>query len=86
VVAVWLPLKDLETFDAFLRSIEETAPDALVGECRLRKLDNPMKMNGCALVIAGAPAGLEGPLGEVCAWVAGLGEGEGRGEAWRLDA
>jgi hypothetical protein len=45
-----------------------------------------MKMNGCALVIAGAPAGLEGPLGEVCAWVAGLGEGEGRGEAWRLDA
>jgi 23S rRNA (adenine2030-N6)-methyltransferase len=83
---VWLPLKDLETFDAFLRSIEETAPDALVGECRLRKLDNPMKMNGCALVIAGAPAGLEGPLGEVCAWVAGLGEGEGRGEAWRLDA
>ncbi|WGM39497.1 23S rRNA (adenine(2030)-N(6))-methyltransferase RlmJ [Caulobacter sp. NIBR1757] len=85
VVAVWLPLKDLETFDAFLRSIEGAAPDALIGECRLRKLDNPMKMNGCALVIAGAPAGLEGPLGEVCAWVAGLGEGEGRGEAWRLD-
>lgn len=85
VVAVWLPLKDLETFDAFLRSIEATAPDALVAECRLRRLDNPMKMNGCALVIAGAPAGLEGPLGEVCAWVAGLGEGDGRGEAWRLD-
>ena len=85
VVAVWLPLKDLETFDAFLRSIEGVAPDALVGECRLRKLDNPMKMNGCALVIAGAPAGLEGPLSEVCAWVAGLGEGEGRGEAWRLN-
>jgi len=85
VVAVWLPLKDLETFDAFLRSVEPLAPDALVAECRLRKLDNPMKMNGCALVIAGAPAGLEGPLGEVCRWVAGLGEGEGRGEAWRLD-
>ena len=85
VVAAWLPLKDLETFDAFLRSIEAVAPDALVAECRLRKLDNPMKMNGCALVIAGAPSGLEGALGEVCGWVAGLGEGEGRGEAWRLD-
>ncbi|RYF88285.1 MAG: 23S rRNA (adenine(2030)-N(6))-methyltransferase RlmJ, partial [Caulobacteraceae bacterium] len=60
VVAVWLPLKDLETFDGFLRSVEPLAPDALVAECRLRKLDNPMKMNGCALVIAGAPAELEG--------------------------
>lgn len=86
VVAVWLPLKDLETFDAFLRSIEPLAPDALVAECRLRKLDDPMKMNGCALVIAGAPAGLQEQLADVCRWVAGLGDGEGRGEAWRLDA
>ncbi len=84
VLAAWLPLKDLETFDGFLRLVEPLAPDALVAECRLRRLDNPMKMNGCALVIVGAPAGLEKPLGEVCAWVAGLGEGEGRGEAWRL--
>ncbi|NBB14933.1 23S rRNA (adenine(2030)-N(6))-methyltransferase RlmJ [Caulobacter sp. SLTY] len=84
-LAAWLPLKDMETFDAFLRDIEPIAPDALVAECRLRPLNDPMKMNGCALVIAGAPAGLEGPLGEVCAWVAGLGEGQGRGEAWRLN-
>ncbi len=85
-LAAWLPLKDLETLDAFLRQIEPLAPDALVAECRLRPLDNPMKMNGCALVIAGAPEGLDGPLGEVCAWVATLGEGLGRGEAWRLTA
>jgi 23S rRNA (adenine2030-N6)-methyltransferase len=84
-IAAWLPLKDMETFDAFLRLVEPSAPHALVAECRLRPLDNPMKMNGCALVIAGAPAGLDVPLGEVCAWVAGLGEGQGRGEAWRLD-
>ena len=86
MIAAWLPLKDLETFDGFLREVEPTAPDALVAECRLRALDNPMKMNGCALLIAGAPAGLEEPLGEVCAWVAGLGEGAGRGRAWRLDS
>lgn len=84
-LAAWLPLKDLETFDGFLRQIEPLAPDALVAECRLRPLDNPMKMNGCALVIAGAPPGLDGPLGEACRWVAGLGEGQGRGEAWRLN-
>ncbi|MBI1407147.1 MAG: 23S rRNA (adenine(2030)-N(6))-methyltransferase RlmJ [Caulobacter sp.] len=85
VLAAWLPLKDLETFDHFLRQIEPLAPDAMVAECRLRPLDNPMKMNGCALVVAGAPVGLDAPLGEICRWVAGLGEGQGRGEAWRLD-
>lgn len=84
-LAAWLPLKDLETFDAFLRDIEPIAPDALVAECRLRPLNDPMKMNGCVLVIAGAPDGLDGPLGEVCAWVAELGEGQGKGEAWRLN-
>jgi 23S rRNA (adenine2030-N6)-methyltransferase len=84
-LAAWLPLKDLETFDHFLRQIEPLAPDALVAECRLRALDNPMKMNGCALVIAGAPSGLEAQMGEICQWVAGLGEGQGRGEAWRLN-
>ncbi|MBX3481610.1 MAG: 23S rRNA (adenine(2030)-N(6))-methyltransferase RlmJ [Caulobacter sp.] len=85
VLAAWLPLKDLETFDSFLRQVEPLAPDALIGECRLRPLDNPLKMNGCALVIAGAPDGMDQPLGEICAWVAGLGEGQGRGEAWRLN-
>jgi 23S rRNA (adenine2030-N6)-methyltransferase len=84
-IAAWLPLKDLETLDAFVRAIEPIAPGALVAECRLRPLDNPMKMNGCALVIAGALAGLEGPLGQVCDWVARLGEGRGRGEVWRLE-
>jgi len=84
-VAAWLPLKDLETLDAFVRSIAPTAPDALVAECRLRPLDNPMKMNGCALVIARPPAGIEPPLKQVCDWVSRLGEGQGKGELWRLD-
>jgi len=44
-----------------------------------------MKMNGCALVIARPPAGIEPPLQKVCDWVAGLGEGRGKGELWRLD-
>jgi 23S rRNA (adenine2030-N6)-methyltransferase len=82
-VAVWLPLKDLETFDAFLRRIEEVSPTALVAETRLRPLTDPMKMNGCALVIAGPPPGLAAPLADICGWVAGGGAG-GTGRVWRL--
>jgi 23S rRNA (adenine2030-N6)-methyltransferase len=85
VVAIWLPLKDLETFDGFLRDIEDAdAGPALIAEARLRPLDNPLKMNGCALAIVGAPAGLDAPLEAACRWVAEtLGEG-GLGRVWRL--
>jgi len=83
-VAVWLPLKDLETFDGFLRRI---TTDALVVEVRLRPLLDPMRMNGCALVIANPTAGLEGPLQEACEWVvAALGEQGGVARLWRLGA
>ncbi len=84
-VAIWLPLKDLETFDAFLRRVEDVASGALVAEVRLRPLTDPMKMNGCALVIAGPPAGLAAPLADVCDWVASrLGEAGGTGRVWPL--
>jgi 23S rRNA (adenine2030-N6)-methyltransferase len=84
-VAVWLPLKDLETFDAFLRMVEPQG--ALVAEVRLRPLIDPMKMNGCALVIAGPPPGLAGPLADACEWVASkLGDAGGSGKVWRLGA
>lgn len=86
-VAVWLPLKDLETFDAFLRSVEPASPDLLVAEARLKPLSDPMKMNGCAMVIANPPPGLEGPLTGICAWVADrLGEAGGKAEVWRTGA
>jgi 23S rRNA (adenine2030-N6)-methyltransferase len=77
---VWLPLKDLETFDGFLRDLEDAlqAP-ALVAETRMRPLTDPMKMNGCALVLVGAPAGMAEHLEAICGWTAQtLGE---RGEA-----
>ena len=77
---VWLPLKDLETFDGFLRDLEDAlqAP-ALVAETRMRPLTDPMKMNGCALVLVGAPEGVAEDLEAICGWTAPtLGE---RGEA-----
>lgn len=55
-VLIWTPLKDLETFDAFLSRLEATGPGALqVAQVRLRPLDDPMRMNGCAVVLADAP-------------------------------
>ena len=50
-IAVWLPIKDLATYDAFLGEFEDAAAGApmLVCEVRLRPLSDPLKMNGCAM-------------------------------------
>lgn len=86
VVAVWLPLKDLESFDAFLRALEAAdPPSVLVAEARLRPLSDPMRMNGCVLVIVNAPAMLDDPLRAICGWVASqLGETGAEARIWRL--
>ncbi|TAJ69700.1 MAG: 23S rRNA (adenine(2030)-N(6))-methyltransferase RlmJ [Phenylobacterium sp.] len=75
---VWLPVKDLETLDSFLRDLEdEVAAPMLVAETRIRPLTDPMKMNGCALLLLDGPD-LEAPLAAICAWVAqALGAGGG---------
>ena len=83
-VMIWLPLKDLETFDGFLRDAEEAGAGPLtVVEARMRPLTDPMKMNGCALVLARPPADLDPDLDAICAWtVRSLGEG-GQSRVWR---
>jgi 23S rRNA (adenine2030-N6)-methyltransferase len=80
---VWLPLKDLATFDAFAGDFGEAVGPAQVFETRLRPLTDPMKMNGCALVLAGAPEAVAGPIAAACRWTAAaLGEaGEARAYA-----
>ena len=82
---IWLPLKDLETFDAFLRDLEDAvASPLLAAETRMRPLSDPMKMNGCALVLLGAPEGLRGELETICGWTAAtLGEA-GQARVYRL--
>ncbi|MDB5455227.1 MAG: hypothetical protein JWP92_812 [Caulobacter sp.] len=87
VLAIWLPLKDLETFDAFLRSLQTVTDDALVAELRLRPLHDPMKMNGCAMVLIGAPPAVEPAIAEATRWLAGaLGQAGGSGRTWRTAA
>ena len=83
-VMIWLPIKDLETFDGFLREAEDAGAGPLtVVEARMRPLTDPMKMNGCALVLARPPAELRAELTDICSWtVRSLGEG-GQARVWR---
>jgi 23S rRNA (adenine2030-N6)-methyltransferase len=85
-IIIWLPLKDLETFDGFLRRLEQgLTPDALVIEARLRPLDDPMRMNGCALVAINPPIGLEADAAAACDWVVkSCGGPGGEARVWRL--
>ena len=83
-LAIWLPIKDLETFDAFLRGMESVTDRLLVAELRLRPLTDPMKMNGCAMVMIGAPASVDGAAARAGDWIAArLGEAGGRSRVWR---
>ncbi|HYC75682.1 23S rRNA (adenine(2030)-N(6))-methyltransferase RlmJ [Brevundimonas sp.] len=83
-VAIWTPLKDMETFDGFLRRLDQSrVKRALVAEARLRPMTNPMKMNGCAVVVLNPPAGAEAAASEICDWVADrLGGTGARSEVW----
>jgi 23S rRNA (adenine2030-N6)-methyltransferase len=85
-VLVWLPLKDLETFDGFLRGLEALEPPvALAVEARLQPLSDPMKMNGCALVILNPPQGIETPLRAITEWVVSAAGGAGgKAKLWKL--
>jgi len=83
---VWLPLKDLETFDAFLRGLDALGlHNVAVAEVRLRPLSNPMRMNGCALVMIGVPH-VVAQADAICRWVAACGgEAGSRGCVCDLD-
>jgi 23S rRNA (adenine2030-N6)-methyltransferase len=85
---VWLPLKDLETYDSFLRGLEALEPPAaLAVEARLQPLTDPMKLNGCALVILNPPPGLEPQLKAVAEWVVKAAGGPGgRAKVWNLNS
>jgi 23S rRNA (adenine2030-N6)-methyltransferase len=86
VALVWLPLKDLETLDAFVRRLEALKPAsaALICETRVRPLTDPMRMNGCALVAIGAPSAFACELEAVSrAVVDTLGEQGASARLWR---
>lgn len=85
VILIWTPLKDLETFDGFLRRLEDLERPVLIAETRLRPLTDPMAMNGCALALINPPPGMDKALAAICGWVAEtLGDAGGEGRVWNL--
>jgi 23S rRNA (adenine2030-N6)-methyltransferase len=84
-VAVWTPLKDMETLDGLVRQVEALGPARLsLAEVRLRPLRNPMAMNGCAILLVNAPP-IEDEAEAVCRWVAEhCGEAGAKGVVTRL--
>lgn len=83
VVAIWTPLKDLETFDGLMRDLKRRGAKATAIEARLRPLSDPMKMNGCAMVLIGAPVGAVEAAGLAAEAVVGLlGDADGSVRVW----
>ncbi len=85
-VMIWTPIKDMETFDGFLRRLEQVPlPQTLIAETRLRPLVQPMRMNGCAMVVLNPGPGLDAVLQAAGDWVVGaLGEPGGAARIWTL--
>jgi len=83
-VAVWAPIKDLETLDALSRRIEALGPATLQrAQVRLRPLTNPLILNGSALLLVDAPD-VAVDAADVCDWVAATcGEAEAHGDLIR---
>lgn len=84
VCAVWLPLKDLETLDSFVRRWEAEPPAPLtIVEARLRPLTDPMKMNGCVLALVNVPEADQARVQAIAgAVVAALGAPGGLAKRW----
>jgi 23S rRNA (adenine2030-N6)-methyltransferase len=75
--AVWTPIKDLQTFDQFLMGVADAGhPSAAAAEVRLRPLDNPLKLNGCALILVNTPD-VAKAASAICAWTARAAGGPG---------
>jgi len=54
-VIIWAPIKDLETLDHMLRGLEASpGVRGAAVQTRLRPPLNPMKMNGCAIILLNA--------------------------------
>jgi 23S rRNA (adenine2030-N6)-methyltransferase len=89
VVAVWAPLKDLASFDALLSDLEDAARGLpmLVAEARLRPPDDPLRLNGCAMIVVNPTPDLEAKAREAAGWIAqAFGGGVGMGRVTVFDA
>lgn len=85
VIFVWLPIKDLDTLDRFETGLAAVGAPGFLAELRMRPLDDPLKMNGCAIAVLNPPAGLEVAALTAAQWLAlNLGEKGALGRVNRL--
>ncbi len=55
-LAIWAPIKDLDSFDRLLGRLEALGPPPSAAvQLRLRPLDSPLRLNGCAMILVGGP-------------------------------
>jgi 23S rRNA (adenine2030-N6)-methyltransferase len=78
-LVVWAPIKDLAGFDALAARVEDAAAPSpvLIAEARLRGLDDPLRLNGCACLVVNPPQGFEAAALEAGRWIAERFGGEG---------
>jgi 23S rRNA (adenine2030-N6)-methyltransferase len=77
-MTVWAPIKDLAGFDALCADIEDAAAGSpvIVAQARLRPPDDPMRLNGCAMIVVNPTADLNHAAREAAAWISTrLGDG-----------
>jgi len=87
VVAIWAPVKDLETLDALIRRLEAIPGlNGYAAQVRLRPLVNPMRMNGCVMIIVGAEGTCEAADRTAAAVARLCGETGSQGFARTLEA
>jgi 23S rRNA (adenine2030-N6)-methyltransferase len=71
-VAVWAPITDLAGFDALCVEIEDAAGGrpVLIAQARLRAPTDPMRLNGCAMIIVNPAPALEPIARQAADWIA----------------
>jgi 23S rRNA (adenine2030-N6)-methyltransferase len=86
-LAIWAPIKDLDSFYGLVETIRDAAGRApvMLAQSRLRPLTNPMTMNGSAMIVLNPPAGVLEACDEISRWTAEtLGERGALGRAEML--
>ncbi len=72
VIVVWAPLKDLASLYALFAALEAAAGrhEAMTVEMRLRPPLDPLRFNGCALVVINPPDGVDQAVRPTGDWIA----------------
>ena len=71
-LAIWAPIKDLDSFYNLVEDLRDAAgrTPVMVAQSRIRPLNNPMTMNGSAVIVVNPPDGVLQVCDAISRWVA----------------